>query len=56
MEAFTIMTFTFATTGFVFGIIGFVFGIIGFTLATQANAKLTTVEKRLNELEAVTKA
>lgn len=44
MEAFTIVAFTLATTGFIFG-------IIGFTLATQANAKLTTVVKRLNELE-----
>ncbi|WP_392455517.1 hypothetical protein ACF3OH_01915 [Chryseomicrobium aureum] len=48
MDAFTIMAFTFATTGFVFG-------IIGFTLATQANAKLATVEARLSELETSTK-
>lgn len=44
MDVFAMMAFTFATTGFIFG-------IIGFTLATQANAKLATVEKRLEELE-----
>lgn len=49
MDAFTMMAFTFATTGFVFG-------IIGFTLATQANAKLATVEARLNKLEKVAKS
>ncbi|XKH49604.1 hypothetical protein LG275_08100 [Chryseomicrobium palamuruense] len=48
MDAFTIMAFTFATTGFIFA-------IIGFTLATQANAKLATIEERLNELEAEAK-
>ena len=44
MDVLTMMAFTFATTGFIFA-------IIGFTLATQANAKLATVEERLNDLE-----
>lgn len=49
MDVFVMMAFTFATTGFVIG-------IIRFTLATQANAKMATVEARLNELDKVAKS
>lgn len=49
MEAFIIIAFT-------LGSMGMTFGIIGLSLATQANSKLATLEKRLSELEAEMKS